>query len=72
MNTLVATHDVIAQFNLKKVVQYWGTKIGEYIYFMLSPPWVRTKMVSCFLSRLILITLSTQKRSLATLLMQTS
>ena len=64
MNTLVSNHEVIAQFNLKKVVQYWGSKIGDYVYFMLSPPWVRTKMVSGVCNpRLTLITLCTLRRS---------
>ena len=64
MNTLVSNHEVIAQFNLKKVIQYWGAKIGDYVYFMLSPPWVRTKMVSRGVNpRLTLIIRCTLRRS---------
>ena len=51
MNTLISNHEVISQFNLKKVIQYWGSKIGDYVYFMVSPPWVRTKMVSLVITQ---------------------
>jgi hypothetical protein len=41
MNTLITTHEVISQFNLKKVLKYWGTKDEGHIYFMLAPPWIK-------------------------------
>lgn len=41
MNTLIISHEVISQFNLKRVLKYWGFKDNKHIYFMLSPPWIR-------------------------------
>jgi len=37
MNTLISTHEVISQFELKKVLKYWGFKQENHLYFMLSP-----------------------------------
>ena len=37
MNTLITTHEVISQFELKKVLQYWGCKQDNHVYFMLAP-----------------------------------
>jgi len=37
MNTLISTHEVISQFELKKVLKYWGYKQENHLYFMLSP-----------------------------------
>ena len=41
MNTLISTHEVISQFNLKRVLKYWGFKDEKHIYFMLAPSWIR-------------------------------
>ena len=41
MNTMVATHEVISQFNLKKVLKYWGFRDDKHVYFMLAPPWIK-------------------------------
>ena len=41
MNTLITTHEVISQFNLKRVLKYWGYHDEKHVYFMLAPPWLR-------------------------------
>ena len=41
MNTLITTHEVISQFNLKRVLRFWGYNDGKHLYFMLAPPWIR-------------------------------
>lgn len=41
MNTLITAHEVISQFNLKRVLKYWGFNDGSHIYFMLAPPWIK-------------------------------
>ena len=41
MNTMVHSNQEIMGYNLKRVVHYWGYKEKGYIYYMLSPPWVK-------------------------------
>lgn len=41
MNTLVSTHEVISQFNLRKVLKFWGFKDDRHVYFMLAPQWIK-------------------------------
>lgn len=41
MNTLITTHEVISQFNLRKVLKYWGFKDDRHVYFMLAPQWIK-------------------------------
>ena len=41
MNTLIKTHDVIGQFNLRRVIKFWGYKDPQHIYFMLAPSWIK-------------------------------
>ena len=41
MNTLIKSHDVISQFNLRRIIKFWGYKDGSYVYFMLAPPWIK-------------------------------
>lgn len=41
MNTLITTHEVISQFNLRKVLKYWGYKDEKHVYFMLAPQWIK-------------------------------
>ena len=41
MNTMITTHEVISQFNLKKVLKYWGFRDEKHIYFMLAPSWIK-------------------------------
>lgn len=50
MNTLLTTHDVISQFNLKKVLKYWGFRDDRHIYFMLAPPWIRFNPAHVYMS----------------------
>jgi hypothetical protein len=52
MNTMLTTHEVISQFNLKKVLKYWGYKDDKHIYFMLAPPWVRFNPAHVYMSYL--------------------
>jgi len=41
MNTLISTHEVISQFNLRKVLKFWGFKDDCHVYFMLAPQWIK-------------------------------
>ena len=41
MNTLIQSHDVISQFNLRRVIKFWGYKLKGHVYFMLAPPWLK-------------------------------
>ena len=41
MNTLIKSHEVISQFNLKRVIKFWGYILKDHIYFMLAPPWIK-------------------------------
>jgi len=41
MNTLIKSHEVISQFNLRRIIKFWGYKDGKYVYFMLAPPWIK-------------------------------
>jgi len=50
MNTMLTTHDVISQFNLKKVLKYWGFRDERHIYFMLAPPWIRFNPAHVYMS----------------------
>ena len=48
MNTLITTHEVISQFELRKVLQYWGTKKDNHVYFMLAPQWIKFNPAAVF------------------------
>jgi len=50
MNNLIHNHETIAQFNLKKVMSFWGHSDSKYIYFMLMPPWIRTRVGDVYTS----------------------
>ena len=52
MNTMLTTHEVISQFNLKRVLKYWGYKDDRHIYFMLAPPWIRFNPANVYMSYL--------------------
>ena len=41
MNTLITSHEVICQFDLKKVLKFWGYKDEKHVYFMLAPQWIK-------------------------------
>jgi hypothetical protein len=45
MNTLLYNNEEIMRFCLRKISHFWGYKEGNYIYYMLSPPWVRVYIV---------------------------
>jgi hypothetical protein len=38
---MITTHEVISQFNLKRVLKYWGFKDEKHVYFMLAPSWAK-------------------------------
>lgn len=48
MNNLIHNHETISHFNLKKVMNYWGHSDEKYIYFMLMPPWIRTRVADAY------------------------
>lgn len=41
MNTLIKQHEVISQFNLRRVIKFWGYKDPQHVYFMLAPSWIK-------------------------------
>uniref|UniRef100_A0A7S3N0V7 Uncharacterized protein n=1 Tax=Strombidium inclinatum TaxID=197538 RepID=A0A7S3N0V7_9SPIT len=41
MNTMLNTHDEIIRFCLKKLPRYWGYREDNFVYYMLTPPWVK-------------------------------
>lgn len=53
MNTLIHSNETISQFNLKKVLQYWGFKDEKYIYFMLMPPWIKHRTADIYQNLLL-------------------
>ena len=44
MNTLISSNETISQFNLKRVLNFWGHTDAKYMYFLLMPPWHRQKV----------------------------
>lgn len=50
MNTMLTTHEVISQFNLKRVLKFWGYRDERHIYFMLAPPWIRFNPAHVYMS----------------------
>ena len=44
MNTLLKTHEVVSQFLLQRVLQYWGYTDANHIYFMLAPAWIKFRI----------------------------
>ena len=42
MNTLLTANEDIMSFCLRKVTHFWGFKEGNYVYYMVAPPWVRS------------------------------
>ena len=45
MNTLINSNDEIIRFCLRKVSSFWGYKENNFVYYMLSPPWVKLYVV---------------------------
>lgn len=48
MNTLVDQDDYLTKFQLRRVPQFWSVsdgagKSGNYVYYMLAPPWCHKK-----------------------------
>lgn len=44
MNTLLNSNQEIQEYDLRKIIHYWGYKEGQYIYYVLAPSWVRLKI----------------------------
>jgi hypothetical protein len=45
MNTLLTANEDIMSFCLRKVTHFWGFKEGNYVYYMVAPPWVKSLVV---------------------------
>ena len=41
MNTMLNTNDDVIRFQLKKLPRYWGYRESNFVYYMLTPPWVK-------------------------------
>lgn len=41
MNTMLNTNDDVIRYNLRKISYYWGYQEGDYLYYMLAPPWLK-------------------------------
>ena len=41
MNTMLNTNDEVIRYQLRKLPRYWGYREDNYIYYMLTPPWVK-------------------------------
>ena len=50
MNTMLTTHEVVSQFNMKKVLKFWGFRDDRHIYFMMAPPWIRFNPAHVYMS----------------------
>lgn len=48
MNTLISSNETISQFNLKRVLNFWGHTDEKYLYFMLMPPWLKQKISEAY------------------------
>ena len=44
MNTLLHNNEEVMNFDLRRVIHYWGYKEGQFIYYMLAPSWVKIKI----------------------------
>lgn len=49
MNTLINSNEEVLRYCLRKVAHYWGYKDGNYVYYMLAPPWVKFIVVSPYI-----------------------
>ena len=41
MNTMLNTNDEVIRFQLRKLPRYWGYREENFVYYMLTPPWVK-------------------------------
>ena len=46
MNILMNTNPIIGGFHLRKVTQYWPYQDGNFVYYMIAPPWKKLYIVS--------------------------
>lgn len=44
MNTLIHTNQEIMNYDLRRIIHYWGYKERQYIYYVLAPAWVKLKI----------------------------
>ena len=41
MNTMLNTNDEVIRFQLRKLPRYWGYREENFVYYMLTHPWVK-------------------------------
>lgn len=41
MNTMLNTNDDVIRYQLRKISYYWGYRQGNFVYYMLAPPWLK-------------------------------
>ena len=46
MNTMLNTNDDVIRYQLRKISYYWGYRQGNFVYYMLAPPWLKVYIVS--------------------------
>ena len=46
MNTMLNTNDDVIRYQLRKISHYWGYQDGNFVYYMLAPPWLKIFIVS--------------------------
>jgi len=44
MNTLLHNNQQVMEYDLRRVIHYWGFKEGQYIYYVLAPSWIKLKI----------------------------
>ena len=44
MNNFVSSNSVIRKYGLRRVPHYWNYVENGNIFYMLAPPWVRTRV----------------------------
>ena len=46
MNTMLNTNEDVLRYQLRKISYYWGYRQGNFVYYMLAPPWLKVYIVS--------------------------
>lgn len=45
MNTMLNTQEDVNKYQLRKIAHYWGFREGNFVYYMLAPPWLKIYIV---------------------------
>ena len=53
MNTMLNTNEDVIRYQLRKISYYWGYRQGNFVYYMLAPPWIKVYIVSFHFTSLI-------------------